>query len=762
MMKYLLAGFIILFTTYIHVAVAQKLMGLVVEKDVKGVDQPLPGANVYWMGTQKGATTKDNGIFLIDRIEGTSQLVISYIGYKSDTILITDQGSVKVELKSDLLLDEITVEGWRSTTHFDQSSGINLVVMDEKELFKAACCNLSESFETNPSVDVAFTDAVTGTKQIQMLGLAGPNTMISVENMPGVRGLASSQGIQFIPGTWINSIQVTKGVGSVVNGFESIAGQINVELKKPQESERLYLNGYISNAARVETNVIYTAHVGDKWATTFLLHGSARPMDMDQNNDSFMDFPMGSQVNLVNRWVYNSGTGWLGQFGVKYLLDDKIGGQIGFEHETNQFSTDKYGLEINTERVELTGKLGYQVPGKPYKSVGLQVNAFTHKHDSYFGFNVHDADENSFYSNLIYQSIIGNTQHKFKTGLSLLVDQTNEVLYQEQHTTGHSAAHANANFYFDFSRNEIVPGAFLEYTFDDLKFVSFVAGVRVDQHNLFGTIFTPRLHSKFNLSPTTTLRASAGKGTRLANLIVENPGFLASSRVPIVRNQQTNYAYGINPDVAWNYGLSMTQDFTLDYRPGVVSVEYFYTDFKNQAVIDYDQSPQEINFYPLQGRSFSHSVQVQADYQLIRRLDLRLAYRWVDVKTDYLLGQLARPFIQRDRAFMNISYATKNNWKFDYTLQWNGKQRIPFTGSNPPAYRLSDHSDPFLLMNAQVTKDFNLKWSAYLGVENISNFRLDNPIVASGDPFGAYFDSSMVWGPVFGRMAYAGFRYRIN
>ncbi|MFN7261227.1 MAG: TonB-dependent receptor, partial [Cyclobacteriaceae bacterium] len=301
-------------------ASAQKILGLVVEKDFAGKDQPLPGANVYWLGTTQGATTRDNGVFLIDRIQGNDRLIISFVGHRSDTILVTDQTNVRVELKSDQVLQEVVVEGWKPLSVANLSSGINVIEMSEKELFKAACCNLSESFETNPSVDVAFTDALTGTKQIQMLGLSGSNTLISIENMPGVRGLAASQGIQFIPGTWINSIQVTKGVGSVVNSHESIAGQINVELKKPQESDKLYVNGYINNTGRAEANTIVTAQVSKKWATTFLLHGSMRPLEIDQNQDSFLDFPTGQQVNFVNRWVYNS-NGWLGQVSLKYLND---------------------------------------------------------------------------------------------------------------------------------------------------------------------------------------------------------------------------------------------------------------------------------------------------------------------------------------------------------------------------------------------------------------------------------------------------------
>ncbi len=731
---------------------AQKLMGVVTEKDPKGKDQPLPGANVYWLGTSKGSTTKDNGVFLIDRVTGVNRLVISFVGYKADTLLITDQTNIKVELKSDQTLQAVTVEGWRPSTHFDNVSGINTVVMNEKELFKAACCNLSESFETNPSVDVAFTDAITGTRQIQMLGLSGPNTMISLENMPGVRGLASSQGIQFIPGTWINSIQVTKGTGSVINGYESIAGQINVELKKPQESDKIFLNGYVNSSGRTETNLIYTTQVSKKWATTFLTHGSARPLEMDQNKDSFLDFPKGRQINLVNRWVYNSGNGWLGQFTVKYLKDEKQGGQTGYDPEKDKFTTNRYGLEINTERSEFVGKLGYQFADKPYKSFGLQVNGVQHTHSSYYGFNIHDASEQSFYANLIYQSIIGSTFHKFKTGVSFLYDKYNETLLQAGIST----------VPFDFGRLERVPGAFIEYSYDDLKKFSVIAGLRVDQHNLFGTFFVPRIHAKYNLTETTTLRASAGKGVRVANIISENTGFLASSRALILQNQQTNKAYGFNPDVAWNYGFNFLQEFTLDYRAGSVSVDYFFTDFKNQAVLDLDRSPQQANFFGLTGKSFSHSIQAQVDYQLIRRLDLRMAYRWLDVETDYLDGRRQRPLIPKDRAFVNLSYKTKNAWVIDFTVQRIGKQRIPVTVSNPVAYQLPSFSNPYWMLNSQVTKDIGQKWSVYIGVENLGNFKLSNPIVAANDPFGTYFDSSMVWGPVFGRMWYAGFRYRVK
>lgn len=742
------------------VAHAQKIMGLVVEKNAKGVEEPLAGANVVWLGTAQGTSTEANGVFMIDPLEGATHLVISYVGYRSDTITFNPQTRIKVVLVPNDLLDEVTVVGWKPSSGIDHTRGINTTVMTEKELFKAACCNLSESFETNPSVDVAFTDAITGTRQIQMLGLAGPNTMISIENMPGVRGLASSQGIQFIPGTWINSIQVTKGTGSVINGYESIAGQINVELKKPEESERLYVNGYVNNAARSELNVNYTAHVGEKWATTFLLHGSTRPFEMDSNDDSFLDFPTGSQFNAINRWVYNDGKGLLAQVGVKLLSDVKLGGQTDFRAE-DKFTNNRFGFEIDTKRYETWGKVGYQFNGKPYKSIGFQWSVMQHDHASFYGFNEHDANEKSIYANLIYQSIIGSTNHKFKTGASFLFDRVDETFANQQMDIIYRDTPVNS---IDFNRKEFVPGVFMEYNYDAGGKFSAIAGLRLDHHNLFGPLYTPRLHLRYNATETTTLRVSGGRGIRLANLLTESTGVLASARQFVFTGLQANYAYGYKPDMAWNYGVNLVQDFTLDYRPGAITVDYFYTDFENQVVLDMDYSTREARFFGLTGRSYSQSFQFQVDYELIRRFDLRMAYRWLDVQTDYTNGRLTRPLIPQHRAFVNLAYETKNRWKFDYTVQVLGKQRIPNTSENLLQYQREAYSTSYMLMNAQVTKDIKEKWSVYLGVENINNFTLDNPIVAADDPFGLHnnFDSSLVWGPIFGRMVYAGFRFRMN
>ena len=726
--------------------VKAQIQGEVLEGKPSGNKKPLIAANVYWLNTTKGTTTDANGHFVLDETEETTMLVVSYVGYQSDTLDTKGKKYFRMVLKPSEVLDNVVIQDEKATTEFNTLEGINTINITEEELFKAACCNLSESFETNPSVSVSFTDAVTGTKQIQMLGLSGPNIMIGIENMPGgVRGLSSNVGLSFIPGTWIQSIQVVKGVGSVVNGYESIAGHINVEMKKPQDSEKLYLNLYGNQSGRTEVNVNLTQLVGKKWKTTVLLHGDSRPFKHDKNQDGFLDFPTTNQFNFVNRWLYEGLANTAAQFGVKIMGDNKLGGHEDFNRNVDQQTTNIYGLEINTNRYEAWGKLGYVTKGKPYQSMGLQLSAIRHEQKAYFGQVDYDATQNTLYSNLIYQSILGTVQHKFKTGLSFIYDQ-----YDEQLSFG------------NYIREEIVPGAFLEYTYDYFEKFILIAGLRTDYNHLFGVFVTPRLHTRYAFSDASTLRASVGRGQRTANIFAENISLLATNRKVLFAKPQTSKGYGFTPNTAWNFGLNFTHDFLFNYRLATLSFDLYHTNFQNQVVVDVD-TPGETTFFALNGKSYSNSLQVQLDYEMTRRIDLRLAYRWIDAQTDFQSERKANPLIAKNRAFMNLAYKTKdNNWAFDFTTQWVGEQRLPDTSTSPEVFRLLEYSPDYLIVNTQVTKSFKKGWDVYLGVENLGNYRQDDPIVSAENASGKYFDTSIVYAPIFGRMIYAGLRFKIQ
>ena len=465
----------------------------------------------------------------------------------------------------------------------------------------------------------------------------------------------------------------------------------------------------------------------------------------DRNEDGFLDMPIGNQVIALNRWELYSDKGLHFQVGAKGTYIDTQGGQLAFNPETDKGSTNAWGMELLQKRIEGFGKIGKVDQKNPYRSFGFQFSGVYHEQESYFGLNQYDASQGSIYTNLMYQGIFNNTNHKFKTGISLQYDDYDEIFNG-----------------MDFSREEIVPGGFFEYTYSYLEKFGAVAGIRVDNHNLFGTFVTPRLHLRYALTESTVLRASGGRGQRTASIFSENSGMLASSRQFIIEGDNSNKPYGLNPEIAWNYGISLVQDFTIDYRDGLFTVDFFRTNFENQIIVDRDRNPQQVAFYNLDGKSYSNSFQVKLDYEIIKRLDARLAYRWYDVNSTFDGQLLQSPLVSNNRAFLNLAYHSMNFWRYDFTLNWQGRKRIPDTSSNPEPYRVEDISPDFFLINAQVSKTWREKFEVYVGVENLLNYRQEDPILSSDQPFSPYFDSSLVWGPVFGRNTYLGLRFWVK
>ena len=652
-------------------------------------------------------------------------------------------------------LQEVKVQSRNKGLQKSSKITANTTLLTSKELLKAACCNLAESFETNPSIDVNFSDALTGTKQIKMLGLTSPYLMITEENIPSVRGASQAYGLSFTPGTWVESIQITKGAGSVVNGYESISGQINTELLKPLNDVPFFLNAYGSTDSRFELNTHFNTKISDKWASSLFVHGNTRIAKNDMNDDGFLDNPLAKQINILNRWQYTDAqNGWVSFINFRYMNDEKQTGEMDFDPKKNQGTTNFWGSEINTERFNISTKIGYVFPEMPYQSIGFQ-NAFdSHDQDSYFGLNQYNIKQSSYYSNLIFNSIINNTMNKFATGLNFTYDK-----YQE---------FVKVN---DYSRIDNSIGAFFEYTFDNTSNFSFIAGGRIDNHNRLGMFFTPRLHVRYNPWAKGVLRASAGRGKRSANIFAENQPLFASSRAFDILDTNSKI-YGLDPEIAWNYGLSFNQGFSLFGKKADAGFDFYRTDFKNQVIVDLYTAPaipgtHQVLFYNLNGKSFANSLQLDFNVELAKHLDLRTAYKFYDIQTDYLSGRSERPMQAKHRFFGNLAYETQivengKQWKFDFTYNWLGEQKLPETFSNPVGDILPEYSPSYSLMNAQITRIFTSTFEVYVGGENIGNYKQEKAILGSENPFGTTFDASIVYAPVFGQMYYAGLRFKIK
>ncbi len=646
--------------------------------------------------------------------------------------------------KEDKKIEGVTILGAKASTSLSKKEAGLVFNIDQKELLKAACCNLSESFETNATVDVSFSNAVTGTKQLKMLGLDQKYTSLTKELLPEIRGLASPYGLNFIPGRWIESIQLTKGGSTVTNGYESITGQINTELLKHSEKPETSLNIFSDFNGRAEANITHVSLINDHWTQSFLLHGNGTFGDTDMNDDTFLDRPKGTQINAAYLLNYNDlgHSGFGSHFGINFLRDERTAGQIGFNKNLPQKDQSVYGVGIDISRFQVWNKTGYVFKGKPYQSIGWMNQYVYHQQDSFFGLRNYYGKQHTYFSNLIFESIIGNTNHKYKVGASFMYDG-----FDEQ--------------YIDtfFKRNEMVPGIFAEYTLTGEKY-TLVAGARADFHNLAGTQFTPRLNFKSDITPKTILRLSAGRGFRTANIFAESQQYFASNRqIEVLTNGGS--IYGLKPETAWNYGISLQQEFKVLNRKSTIMADFFRTDFQNQVLVDLEKSAQSITFYNLEGKSFANSFQTQWDFIPAKNLEVRLAYKYYDVQADYLEGRREIPFMAKHRGFVNLAYNTvknekQGNWTFDTTLNWVGKQRLPNMTGNPTEYQLPAYSDSYFTLNAQIARNFNDKIRAYVGGENLTSTYQKNAIIDVKNPFGNYFDGGMIYAPIMKANFYVG------
>lgn len=745
-MKKFIVSILLLIPLFIHSQ--ETFKGMIMDRNNPKGNLGVYGANVYWLNTTVGTTTNEKGWFTLPYKPEYKKIVVSYVGYKTDTITITSLEPIHHFLTPENQLKEITIKSKKKAVQKSFISTQNVFTVNSAELLKAACCNLAESFETNPSIDVNFSDALTGTRQVRMLGLKSPYLLITQENIPSIRGAAQVYGLTFTPGTWVESIQITKGAGSVINGFESISGQINAELVKPYTDNQFFLNAYGSLGGRLELNTHINKKVSEKWKTGLYVHGNYRGEKFDRNNDNFLDNPLMNQINVMNRWQFTDPEkGWVSFLSFRFMNDQKQTGEINFNPEIDKNTTNAWGGEIDTKRLDASAKLGYVFPELPFQSFGFQFAYSNHDQESYFGFRNYNIEHQSIYSNLIFSSIIGDTRNKFSTGVSFTHDTYDELVDVTK-----------------YNRTENSVGTFFEYAYDDLADFSFTAGLRLDHHNLLGTFVTPRLHVRYAPWAKGVLRASVGQGRKSANIFAENQQLFGSSRQINIQSSG-GPIYGLDPEIAWNYGVSYLQGFDLFGRKGDIAFDFYRTHFNNQVVVDWE-NPREISFYNLEGESFANSFQTEINYNFAEFFNMRLAYKYYNIETDYQTERLIRPLTPKHRFFANLSYETeiKNSkqWKFDATYNLIGRQRLPNTTANLVQYQLRDFAGSYSLINAQMTRVFSEKFEVYVGGENLTNVQQKNPILASENPFGNNFDTTIVHRPIFGRMFYAGLRFKIK
>ncbi|WP_051203451.1 TonB-dependent receptor [Hugenholtzia roseola] len=705
--------------------------------------EPLIGATLLWKtaATTKGTVTDANGVFHLDKSLETDTLLVSYVGFQTDTLLIAaEQNYIEIALKS-VVLNEVEVTANLGLDREIQQAELLTV----KDLRKAACCNLAESFETNASVDAATTDAVSGNRQIRLLGLDGRFSQLMVESLPMMRGLNLRAGLHFIPGTWVQSIDINKGAGSVANGYESMTGQINVELVKPenmlQNGEKLFLNAYLNQFGRAELNAHTAYKISPRWSQLWLLHGSTQVREMDENNDNFMDSPRYKQANAFTRFKYE-GKKMEAMLGGRFLWEDKISGQNGSSFNDKSADNTRYNVAMENKKADFFAKVGFFINSKT--TFGNQFSAQYHQSQNVWGLRQFEGTQTQLYYNGILETELSET-HKLRAGLSLTYDDFGQQ-YQDRLS--------DSLRLYDWSRKEKVAGAFFEHTLKAAKFQA-VSGLRMDYHNLWGLIPIARLHLKYEFSEKTILRASAGNGFRLVNPTIDFGNFLPSGRILQVES--------LEPERLWNFGVSLAQQLSVGGRKGRVVADFYHTRFQNQVVADVETAG-ILAIYNLQDQSCANSFQIQTELEPFKGFEISAAYKFYDVQaafrnpTPQQKSQMRQmPLTPKHRFFINTAYTTANEkWNFDLTGQWVGSQRLSAspldTQSQSPAY---------MLWNGQITRSFP-KWDLYVGGENLLNFIQPNAILDAQNPFSNQFDAGRIWGNVMGRMVYVGMRISVK
>ena len=751
--------------------------------------QPLVGATLYWKNTTAGATSTTDGSYAIKRVSGFDTIVVDYLGYDIVEMEVAKEvATLDIELHPSAVdIDEVVVEG-QQRGNYAKSSGIT---RDEQISFaglcKMACCSLAESFENSASVTVGYSDAISGARQIKMLGLAGTYTQILDENRPIMQGAGATYGLSYTPGMWLNSIQVSKGVASVTAGHEAITGQINLEHRKPTDDERFFLNLYFDSELRPEINVSSAIPLTkDKSLSTVIMaHGSLDTATHDMNGDNFADMPKANQINVANKWLWQNKDGIQLRWGWKVVNENRLGGQMGYnksqyEEMTNNFESSIYGSAIHNRNINAYAKLGIPVgyertfTGDPADAVqnnfAMIFDYDNYLSDSYFGRSKVDVLENTFRFNATYA-------HYFTQRSSLNAGASFYARLMDDSYSHFGSADDNI---WSLANNGTLmePGIFAEYTYQlDEKF-SLVAGIRGDyalasadyyvesEEARNKLLITPRTHIKWSITPRTTLRASAGLGYRRQNLITDNIWMMTTSREIIDLK-------GLNNDMeaAATFGGSLSQTFRLaGDDQTTISFDYFRTQFLNTMVFDQETADNTILIYNTTGKSYTDNFQVDFNWTPFRGFDFFATFRYTNAKMtlerdgeEYLVE---RPLTSRYKGLINIQYAVQR-WVFDVTAQLNGPVRLPELGGDLVKAQTNPTLSPsYPMFFAQVSyKMSNL--TLYLGCENIANYLqgVDGngnlPIVGGNAPYAEGFNSSQVWGPLMGRKFYIGLRLNI-
>lgn len=633
-------------------------------------------------------------------------------------------------------LERTVITASQAGNRLSKIKDLRTELISSSGLMKMACCNLAESFENSASVTVGYSDAITGARQIRLLGLSGIYTQMLDEARPVMRGLSAPFGLSYIPGPWLESIQIAKGSPSVINGVESMTGQINVEHRKPTDEIPLFLNASVMSDTKADFNLASSLQLSPALSSVVLAHADANFRAHDMNMDGFRDEPLVRQFGLANRWLlYYPGVQV--RWGISAVADNREGGQVSGGWTSN----------IDNKQLNAYLKVGIPLREDGSESVAAVFDYAFDKMDATFGGHFYKGAQNSAFVNLIYRNRI-NESNDITAGFSVNADSFRENMIRSFFLGIRETRNTIPKQRRSFGHG----GFYGEYTFHSGDIFSAIAGLRGELYD--GDIFrlSPRVTVKYAPFNSLVFRANAGRGIRQAIPLTDHFGVFSTGKLFMGD-------YMSHPvEDSWTYGGNATWYFR---ESNYLSLDFFGTSFSSQLVVDYEAAPGTIAFYPLDGKSFSNNFQADLHLEPFTRFTADITARYTDARiTLNGKGLVEVPLVSRFKGVLNLQYKTRlSRWIFDFTASLNGSARVydfmdGYETGRTPAYPL---------LYAQVTRRFK-GFDIYIGGENLSGFRQKNVILGDVMPDGMVnpwtmnFDASAVWGPLMGAKIYAGIR----
>ncbi len=723
---------ILLIFTGIQVNYAQNLSGNVLDQQQKAMQ----GVVVNWMGTNIGTTTNENGYFRIPRNSNNQFLVLSYVGFVKDTFEIpADEIFSILHLKEGIQLDAVEVEGNRSSNTFSRINPLNIEGLEKKEFKKAACCSLSESFQTSNAVDVSYTNAATGTKEIQFLGLRGLYTQLLIENRPVFSGILSTMGYELIPGTWLDRVDIQKGASTAMYGAQSMAGAINVQLKKPHDDFPVYANLFGDLHGRLEANLHLNKKWSDKNASGIYINGTFHDATKDHNGDSFQDDARVNRFNGMIRNTFFSNT-WEGQLNAQGTIEKRKSGQL--------ISESPYLIDQEISHLNLSGNLGFVDFRQELQNAGSIYDLSYSKISSQFGSKKFEADEKRAFVQLFYNQPFKDGIHQIMMGPAFQYNEAEEIWQNDT-----------------IKYNETIAGVFMDYSFRnnlhlDNSF-SLTFSQRLDVINGERILYMPRINARYLFAEDWTLRASAGRGYRFARIFSDHTSLFATSKIWDIQSFP-------EIETSWNTGLNIVGKPYINGKELTINVDAYYTWFDDQLIVDLDQNYGSVHVYSLDGRSFAFQTIATLSYPVHDRIDVKIGGKFTDSQSEFKKGIRQNLLVPKYRGLVSLDFESGNKkWLWNVTTVYVGKMRLA-DKVNVPHELIHHHtgfSDDYILMQTQLNFTFH-DWEFYTGIENLLNYTQHEAIIDAKNPNGNYFNAAEVFAPVSGIKPYIGIKWKLR